>query len=177
MEAMQTPAGVIYDATVMPALCLDLDGTVRHSKQFDFIRGANDVALFPDVEAVLWEYRNEGYLIFGLSNQGGVAHEFKSVEDVVSEMDAMLALFTHNPFHLIKQCYHHETGRRFPYNHRSLLRKPGIGMLALMEVEAFDAGYVVDWNRSLLVGDRPEDEECAQNARIPFQWAEAFFRR
>jgi len=162
---------------VAPALCLDLDGTIRYSKNGEFVNKPEDVALFEGVESKLWEYRNKGYLIFGITNQGGVAYGFKTNEDHHRELDAMLALFFENPFHIIKSCFHHPSGKVEPYNHRSLLRKPDIGMLALCEVEAFEAGYIVDWDNSLFVGDRPEDEQCAKNASIAFRWANEFFGR
>lgn len=162
---------------VRPALCLDLDGTIRYSKNGEFINKPEDVALFEGVESKLWEYRAKGYLIFGVTNQGGVAYGFKSPDDERREIEATLALFFRNPFHFIKSCFHHPAGRVEPYNHRSLLRKPDIGMLALCEVEAFEAGYIVDWDKSLFVGDRPEDEQCAKNAGIAFQWADDFFNR
>lgn len=175
MEAVRTPSGVLFNATTVPALCLDLDGTVRYSKSHDFIQGMDDIALYPDVEAKIWEYRNNDYLILGISNQGGVAFAHKTWKGAIDELDATLALFKENPFHLVKMCFHHADGTVFPYNKRSLLRKPDIGMLALMESEAFGAGYVIDWDNSLFVGDRPEDEECAKNAGIPFRWAKEFF--
>ena len=160
-----------------PALCLDLDGTIRYSKNGEFINKPEDVALFDGVESKLWEYRNEGYLIFGITNQGGIAYGFKTREDHYKELDAMLALFSANPFHIIKSCFHHPGGKVEPYNHRSLLRKPDIGMLALCEDESFGGGYIVDWDNSLFVGDRSEDEQCAKNAGIAFQWAYKFFGR
>lgn len=161
----------------MPALCLDLDGTVRYSKSGEFITYLDDIALFPDVEPKLWEYRNQGYLILGVSNQGGVAFGHKTPRDVELELDMMASLFQKDPFHFIKCAYHHPQGTVAPYNHRSLLRKPDIGMLACMEVELYEAGFIVDWDRSLFVGDRPEDQQCAANAGIEFHWADDFFGR
>jgi D-glycero-D-manno-heptose 1,7-bisphosphate phosphatase len=161
-----------------PALCLDLDGTVRHSKSGEFINGPEDVALFDGVEEKIWQYRDRGWLIFGITNQGGVAYGFKTPLDNDAELDAMIALFLRgSPFHIIKSCYHHGDGEVEPYCHRSLLRKPNIGMLAICEVDARDGGYIVDWDRSLFVGDRPEDEKCAQLAGIDFEWANVFFGR
>lgn len=160
-----------------PALVLDLDGTVRYSKNGEFINKPEDVALFADVEARLWEMRGQGYLIFGVTNQGGVAFGHKSVLGHEGEIEVTVRQFERNPFHLIKACFHHPAGKVEPYNHRSLLREPDIGMLALCEVEAYDKGYIVDWDKSLMVGDRPEDEECARNAGIAFQWAHEFFGR
>jgi len=175
---MTTPAGNIWSGVVAPALCLDLDGTVRYSKSNGlFIQDPSDIALFPDVEARIWEYRDNGYIIMAISNQAGVAHGYKTVEQVEDELSVTISLFNRNPFHLAKQCYHDGAGNRFPYNKRSLLRKPDIGMLALMEVEAFRAGYLIDWDESLFVGDRPEDAACAANARISFQSATEFFQR
>lgn len=162
---------------VHPALCLDLDDTVRHSASGKFINGAADVCLYPDAEAKLWEYRDQGYLIVGVSNQGGVAFGHKTSQDVNAEVEAMLGLFKRNPFHAVKYCMHDGRGSVVPFNHRSMLRKPDIGMLALIEVEAFQAGYIIDWDKSLMVGDRPEDAKLAENAGIEFRWAYEFFDR
>ena len=162
---------------VRPALCLDLDGTVRYSKNGKFINHPDDIVLFEGVEEKIWQYRDKDYLVFGITNQGGVAYGFKTPKDNDVELDTMIALFERNPFHIIKSCFHHEKGTTEPYNHRSLLRKPDIGMLALCEVEAWERGYIVDWANSIFVGDRPEDEQCAQNAEIDFRWANDFFDR
>lgn len=162
---------------VSPALCLDLDGTVRYSKSGKFINGPDDIALFRGVEQHIWDYRNKGFLIFGITNQGGAAYGLKSPADHMVEIEATLTLFNKNPFHIIKSCYHHPGGKVEPYNHRSLLRKPNIGMLALCEVEAWEKGYIIAWDDSIFVGDRPEDQQCAENAGIAFQWADKFFGR
>lgn len=160
-----------------PALCLDLDGTVRYSMNGDFINKPDDIALFGDVEAKIWEYRDNGYLIFGVTNQGGVAYGFKTPRDNDAEVNRTCELFARNPFHIIKSCLHHPGGTFEPYCHRSLLRKPQIGMLAACEVEAYEQGYIVDWDKSLFVGDRPEDRKCAENAGVEFKWAWEFFGR
>lgn len=185
MQGVLTAAGVLWNGSTVPALCLDLDGTVRRSKrgEKEFINGPDDIELYPGVEEKIWEYRDKGYLILGLTNQGGVAMGYKTVEQVQRELDATFALFTRSergmgPFQLLETCFHMQDEKAsFPYNRRSLLRKPDIGMLVLMECEAFDAGFLIDWDNSLFVGDLPDDEGCAKNAGIPFQWAHEFFGR
>jgi D-glycero-D-manno-heptose 1,7-bisphosphate phosphatase len=158
-----------------PALCLDLDGTVRRSKSGkQFHEGLDDIELMPGIERIIGKYRQMGWLILGISNQAGVAWGYKTPDQVYEEMMHTLSLFQENPFHLIKQCYHDGKGHVEPFNYRSLCRKPDIGMLALMEHEAFNAGHVIDWNESLFVGDRPEDEECAKNAGIKFHHIDEF---
>ena len=162
---------------VMPALCLDWDGTIRRSKSgAQFIKNYQDIELMPGIEEKIWQYRNKGYLIIGVSNQGGVAYGIKLPIEIDYEMEKTLGLFKSNPFHVVKMCYHMEKGYIEPYCHRSLLRKPDIGMLAVAEFDCFEAGYVIDWNNSLFVGDRPEDEQCAKNAGIAFQHIDQFLQ-
>lgn len=177
MKVIVTPAGRLWDGAVCPALCLDFDGTIRFSKSGEFISGPADIELFPGVEEKIWEYRDKGFLIFGITNQGGVAFGHKTHQDNDAEIEATCNLFDRNPFHIIKSCLHHPGGTQFPYNKRSLFRKPNIGMLAYCEVEAFDAGFLVDWDNSIFVGDRPEDRQCAENAGIHFLLASTFFGR
>jgi histidinol phosphatase-like enzyme len=169
-----TSSNLVPMVKLMPALCLDLDGTVRRSKTGVFIKDENDIELMPRVEKIIHQYRAFNWLIIGISNQGGVAHGHKRPSHIERELDATLKLFSKNPFHIIKMCYHMEDGKIEPFNHRSLLRKPDIGMLALAEMEAWNAGYMIDWDNSLFVGDRPEDEECAKNARIKFRSIQSF---
>jgi len=177
MQRDNLPTVPVQTMKVMPSLCLDFDGTIRHSKSGKFIKDPSDIALFPDVEAKLWEYRDNGFLIFGVTNQGGVAFGIKSPEQDRAELETTFRLFQRIPFHVVKSCWHHEGGKVFPFNHRSLMRKPNIGMLVVCEFEAFNAGYVVDWDNSIFVGDRPEDQECAIRASIKFEWAWDFFGR
>ncbi len=161
-----------------PAVCLDLDKTIRYSLSgTPFIKNIDDIALYPDVEPVLHEWKNEGYLIFGITNQGGVAFGHKTVEQNDAEIERTRELFDNDPFNQIYSCFNHPGGNTYPYNLRFLSRKPDIGMLVLHEVEAWRHGYMIDWNNSLLVGDRNEDKECAENAGIRFMWAKDFFGR
>lgn len=158
-----------------PTLCLDLDGTVRRNKSGkSFIENIDDIELMPNIEKLIWIYKNMNYLIVGISNQGGVAHGFKTPLQINEELDYTLSLFDSNPFDIVKCCYHMEDGKIEPYNHRSLFRKPNIGMLAMIEYEAFNNKIVIDWNNSLFVGDRPEDEQCANNAQIKFEHIDSF---
>lgn len=163
---------------VRPALLIDFDGTIRYSVSGSkFIKNNADIALYEDVEIKLWEYRQKGYLILGVTNQGGVAFGIKTPLEEREEINTTLNLFKNDPFHAVKRCWHHPAGRIFPFNYRSLCRKPDIGMLVQHELTMYEAGYVIDWQNSLLVGDRPEDEECAQRAAIRFEYAWKFFGR
>ena len=142
------------------------------------IRGERGGPVSDGVGEKLWQYRNEGYLILGISNQGGVAFGHKTPEDCNAEIARTLELFERNPFHGIKCAYHHVSGNTPPYNHRLLLRKPDIGMLTLCEYEIWREGaMMIDWDNSLMVGDHAEDEELAKRAAIRFIHADVFFAR
>lgn len=161
--------------TIVKALCLDFDGTIRRSKSGEpFIKNSKDIELMPGIENIIWKYRQMNYLIFGISNQAGVAHGFKLPIEIENELEATLKLFKSNPFHIVKMCYHDGKGKIAPYNVRSLCRKPDIGSLAIIENEAFNNGYVIDWDNSIFCGDRPEDEQCAKNAGIVFRHIDSF---
>lgn len=158
-----------------PALCLDWDGTIRRSKSgATFIKDWKDIELIPDMERIIWRYRDHGHIIIGISNQAGVAHGFKLPMEIERERDATIELFERNPFHIVEVCFHDGKGNVEPYCHRSLLRKPDYGMLAIAEGDAYNHGYIIDWDKSLFVGDRPEDEQCAENAGIFFRSAHSF---
>lgn len=175
METIERVTNLSPSHKLIPALCLDWDGTIRRSKSgATFIKNSKDIELMPGIEQLLWQYRNKGYLIIGISNQGGVAHGFKLPLEIEHERDATFALFEQNPFHIVKMCYHMADGKIEPYCHRSLLRKPNVGMLAVAEWEAFENGYMIDWDVSMFVGDRPEDETCAKNAAIRFMHIDQF---
>lgn len=104
---ISNPPSLTLIRTLHSALCLDLDGTVRYNPKGGFINGPKDVKVFSDADEKLWEYKEAGWLIFGISNQGGVAHGFKTPAVSDAEVEAMISQFKHgNPFDIIKCCYH-----------------------------------------------------------------------
>lgn len=160
---------------IMPALILDLDGTVRRTKSGDpFIKDINDIELMPGIEDIIWMYRDAGYFIAGASNQAGVAHGFKHPQVIMDEFNKTFSLFKKNPFHTIRTCFNDSKGKVLPYNVRSLCRKPDIGMLAIIEHECQQNGIIINWDKSIFVGDRDDDRLCALNAKIEFHFIDKF---
>ena len=160
-------------------LCLDIDGTVRRSKSGKtFIEGPDDIEIIPGMKERIWKYKNEGWAVIGISNQAGVAHGFRTFDQVLDEMVRTMKLTSNeddeDPFTTIHLCPMDEKGSVPPYNARSLCRKPGTGLLAQAEYNLSTKKMIADWDNSLFVGDRPEDQECAKRAGIPFMWAHDF---
>lgn len=169
----------IEDYIYCPVLVCDLDGTIRYNRNDpdDFIKGPDTVSVYEDVEEVLWNYRNEGYVIAGLSNQGGVAYGFKSRFQARREVDAMIEQFDTNPFFSVQLVFEEPGGENVPHDWRSLRRKPQIGALGVLEDELYQNGYLPNWDESIVVGDRDEDRKLAENANIDFVGSDKFFNR
>ena len=164
--------------TIKKALCLDFDGTIRRSKSGEkFIQGPEDVELIPGVKKLVEMYVDMGYVIIGVTNQGGVAWGFKTTEDVYLEVEATLALFDRNPFHVIIACPFDPRGSVAPFNKRSLNRKPSYGTLAVAEHEMIKRDIIIDWDNSLFVGDMDDDSDCAKAAGVPFMHIDDFLSK
>lgn len=186
----------------MKILFADLDGTVRESATgATFINDPYDQRLIPGVKEAIARYPYPEWSIIGITNQGGVAAGFKTLENCITEQQRTMELSKANELEYprIKCIYfcpdNGETcwrviddfgideanqidtsvvDRHFhPYLKQWVgkFRKPNHGMI---EIAIARLGFGVKLNRSecLFVGDRPEDQQAAANANIPFMWAE-----
>ena len=159
-------------------LFLDLDGTVRRTKSGEtFINDPYDQEIIPGVEEAIARY--PGWDIIGITNQGGVLAGHKSLDDCIEEQYQTLKLMPR--MELIMFCtddgstMHRITRKALGHGVPTVIpnprqfgnfRKPNTGMVR------FGLGYF-GWTPSevLMVGDRPEDKQCAMSANIPFMWA------
>lgn len=159
----------------VPVLWLDLDGTVRHGldELGRFVNEPADVVIFPEALEMMrrWKTRSGGGRIVGVSNQGGIALGHFTNEDCANTM-----MHTHRAtdhlFSKIVWCRHHPRAHD-PMMARCWCRKPAPGMLieAALTLTGEFPGEIYPPHMALMVGDRPEDEECARIAGIDFQWA------
>ena len=161
----------------MKLLLLDLDGTIREPKSgAKFINDPLDQKPIDKAFDMCSYYQEKGWFLLGVSNQGGVAAGHKSLESAIAESKETLRLFPQ--LSLIYFCPDYEglkayiVDREFatPIFQESIsefgsFRKPGAGML-IMATRHYLPTEV------MMIGDRPEDEEAARNARTNFTWAE-----
>lgn len=156
-----------------PVLYVDLDGTVRHG--FDelgrHVNRPEDVVVFPEAVEMMRRWKSGGGRIIGVSNQGGIALGHQNEHDCARAM-----LRTHEladgMFDKLAWCRHHPDAAH-PAMARCWCRKPSPGLLieASLEVASRHEGEIYPPFMALMVGDRPEDEECARIAGVDFQWA------
>ena len=157
----------------VPVLYLDLDGTVRQGKDDAlgrFVNGPEDVAVFPEAAEMMRRWKQAGGRIIGVSNQGGVALGIVSYDKVAAAMRETYIQSDHL-FDKIAFCCHHPKADN-PEMARCWCRKPSPGLVIEGALEvAHRYGEYYPPYMGLMVGDRPEDEECARLAGLDFQWA------
>jgi len=138
------------------ALFLDRDGVINVEKNylykkedFEFIDGIFELCRF---------FQKQGYLIFVVTNQSGIARKYYSEEDFLDLTKWMEEEFIKQKIDIAKTyfCPHHPdiTGV-------CECRKPQPGML-LQAAKEFD----VDLENSVLIGDKQRDIEAASNAGL-----------
>lgn len=165
-------------------LFCDIDGTLtetisghafkQHPKDVKVVEGANKAIAY---------YASLGYKVCGVSNQGGVAKGFKSLEATVEEMQFTLSLFPELEFILFCPDFEGEicvVVKRDSFeemtNKGQNFRKPNPGMVNY-GLRLLGSGYATDEVEAWMVGDRPEDGECAVNAKIKFLPADVWRNR
>lgn len=152
---------------------LDLDGTVRQGKDdalSRFVNGPEDVVVFPEAVEQMRRWKAGGGRVVAVSNQGGIALGIVTAAAVVAAM-----METHRQtdelFDKIAWCSHHPDAEH-PEMARCWCRKPSPGLIIevandlAVRYSEFYPPYM-----GLMVGDRPEDAECARLAGLDFQWA------
>jgi D-glycero-D-manno-heptose 1,7-bisphosphate phosphatase len=152
-----------------PVLYLDLDGTVRWGKDElgRFVNGPEDVRVFDGVADLLWRYKDAGWRIVAVSNQGGIALGLMSMKDCAKAMMETQRQ-ARNAFDKIVWCQHHPSADDPEYA-VCWCRKPAIGMIVEAALDLAERhGEYYPPHMALFVGDREEDRGCAANAHIAF---------
>ena len=150
-------------------LLLDRDGTLNESLGTGPPNHPTEINLLPGVAARLHEYASRGWRIVIITNQGGVAFGYLSEEQAHVTHQALLDTL---PVEVDASylCPHHPRGTIRRYAKACPNRKPAPGAI-LDALERFGA-HPQD---CLFVGDRDSDQQAAEAADIPFEWAWKFF--
>jgi D-glycero-D-manno-heptose 1,7-bisphosphate phosphatase len=175
----------------MKILFVDCDGTIREPKSgAKFISAPSDQQIIQGADRAIAYYASKNWRIIGITNQAGVAAGHKSLEEAIEEQQITLELFPEIseiffcPDWEGNRCFRVGRGstdslqrQEFPHPDipgellYSSFRKPGSGMIA----RALDCllPYLPDEIEDMwMVGDRPEDRQCAAAAEINFMWAD-----
>lgn len=155
---------------VYKLVIFDVDGTlVTTTSGETFRKRADDWQWLPGRVEHIKQMRAEGVRVAIASNQGGVAFGYMQQSDVLRELSRMVKEAGIAPGGLYI-CYTHPKASVQQYKSEDTRRKPGPGMLqdAMRDFDALP-------EETLMVGDRPEDEQAAKSAGVAFTWADDFF--
>jgi D-glycero-D-manno-heptose 1,7-bisphosphate phosphatase len=149
------------------ALFLDLDGTVRKTTHptAPCPNKVGEQEILPNVIDTLKAYQNEGYLIIGVSNQGGVGLgllDEKTCKAISDETQQLCDYMFTKIYEAMAA-----PSEKHPWT------KPSPGMILQAEKD-----FNIDLSRSIMVGDKESDLQAARNAGVgQFVYANIFFKR
>lgn len=152
-----------------PVLYVDLDDTVR--KGYDalgrFVNKVEDVEVYPEAVEQMRKAKALGWRIVGVTNQGGVAMGFMTME-TLEAITVETQKQAEGLFDKIMACVHFPEAKE-PEMAVCWCRKPRIGLIVEAAVDLgqhYDEYYPP--HMALFVGDRDEDRQCAEAANIQF---------
>jgi D-glycero-D-manno-heptose 1,7-bisphosphate phosphatase len=157
---------------MVPVLYTDLDGTIRKGKDElgKFVNGPEDVEVFPEVPKLLRAYKKLGWRIIAVSNQGGIALGHMTMKTCLEAMQETQQQ-CRGAFNKIAWCSHHPEADS-PEMAICWCRKPKAGLVIETALTLSDqTGEIYPPHLGLMVGDRPEDEGCAENSGLSFMTA------
>jgi D,D-heptose 1,7-bisphosphate phosphatase len=142
-----------------PAVFLDRDGTIIHDKHY--LKDPENIELFDFTIKALRKLRENGFMLFIITNQSGVARGAMSEEDVRKVNDRLLQILSKNKIDIadISYCPYYKDGKIDEYAKESNCRKPRTGMID-KAMDKFD----IDKNYSYVIGDKITDAELGLNA-------------
>jgi D-glycero-D-manno-heptose 1,7-bisphosphate phosphatase len=138
------------------ALFLDRDGVINHDPG-DYTVSLEEFIILPTVIEALQLARRKGYLIFVITNQGGIAKGLYTHETVHEIHDFLLRTCQEAGVeinHIFYSPHHPEFGN-------SLTRKP-----ERLLMERAIARYRIDPTQSVMIGDRERDIQCAAKVGV-----------
>jgi len=157
----------------------DLDGTLRETiSGKTFINEPHDQKAIEGTQKALSYYQDKGFVLIGITNQGGVAAGHKSLESAIEEQRITLQLFPELSEIFFctnwgESCWQLSDGNvpldfgapRAGNGTAISCRKPGHGRLLVA------ARPLAELKDCWMIGDRPEDQQCAEAAGVKFVWA------
>lgn len=135
-----------------PALFLDRDGVIN--QEVNYLSKIEEFRFIDGVFETCYEFQKQGFYIFVITNQAGIARGYYNEEEYYTLSNWMLKQFLKRDIriHKIYHCPHHPEGIVKKYAIECDCRKPNPGMIKQACTE-----FTVDLSRSILVGDKLTD--------------------
>lgn len=139
------------------AIFLDRDGVLIDNQHHYYIWKSDQLKFIEGVFENLRMMEQRGYLLFIVSNQGGISRGLYTKEDILKLHEKMISTFFNNNITItdILFCPHHNE------NEKCLCRKPESLMF-----DKLIAKFSLDPNESIMIGDSESDMKAAALAGI-----------
>ncbi len=143
--------------TISKAVFFDRDGTINSDEGHYYIYKTEDFIFNPGIIDGMKRLQDAGYLLFVITNQGGVAKGIYTEEDINKVHTYMCKELEKHGIQItqIYYCPHHESIKT------CICRKPSPYMVNQAVEE-----YNIDKHSSWFIGDSSRDIECAEAAGI-----------
>jgi D-glycero-D-manno-heptose 1,7-bisphosphate phosphatase len=138
------------------ALFLDRDGVINHDPG-DYTMSVEEFIILPTVIDALVLAKSKGYIIIVITNQGGIAKGLYTHETVATMHEKLNRTCQESDVEIKRIFYspHH------PEFGNSLTRKP-----ERLLMERALSLYHIDPSKSVMIGDRERDVQCAQQVGV-----------
>lgn len=138
------------------ALFLDRDGVINIDK--NYVYRISDFEFLDGIFEICRKYQKEGYLIFVVTNQAGIARNIYSEAEFKVLTEYMLERFISEGIHITKvyYCPHHPD-----FTGPCTCRKPRPGLFFKAAEE-----FGLDLGASVIIGDKESDMQAGRNAGI-----------
>jgi len=146
---------------VKPAVFIDRDGTIN--EQMGYVNHPSRFILLPRVAEAIRLLNENGYLVFVVTNQSGVARGYFPIElvyEIHRRMEDSL-LQEGAKIDGIFFCPHYPSGVINRYAITCKCRKPGTGLIEMARNR-----FAIDITNSWVIGDTVSDIEMAKRAGI-----------
>ena len=136
------------------ALFLDRDGIINIDH--GYVSKIEDFTFSEGIFELLHLFKQEGYLLFVITNQSGIGRNYYTQDDFETLTKWMIKTFAEQNIIIEKVSY-------CPHSPEDncLCRKPATGMIDVILEE-----YNIDLSTSWLIGDKQSDIDLAQNSHI-----------
>ena len=149
------------EAALRRAVFFDRDGTLNVDT--GYLYRQEDFRWIPGAVDAIRHCNRLGCLVIVVTNQSGVARGYFKEEDVHSLHRWMNEELEKQGAHIdaFYYCPHHPKGTVAEYAKECACRKPAPGL-----VDMACRDYSIDRKRSLMIGDKDRDVECAHRAGV-----------
>ena len=150
-----------------PAVFLDRDGVLNYDKQY--VHKFQDFEWRPGAIKALKYLNDNNYYIFIVSNQAGIGRGIYKENDFIN-LHKKINIFLKSKNIFIDDivfCPHHPVHGKGKYKINCRFRKPQNQM-----IEKLKKNWLINSNKSFMIGDKITDEIASKKSKIKFFYAE-----